>query len=371
MSSQILVYLGLLTSILHHSSTSVDSTSYQDLASSICYTLIIMNAHAPINQSINYIESHLTEAATVEKVAAAAGYSRHHFSRLFLALTGLSPASYLRKRRLSEAARELVTSSRRILDIALDYQFGSHEAFARSFKQEFGVSPGSYRQRGRLYQLWGRISLGLSNLLYPGQGISKTPKLFIPERKIVEAVIAPHTQLDGIPDIIEDAIVATKKPLTIRRAHRQDLPALCWLYHELHESTTQGVPERLQSLGDYECFDASVLSLNLRKLMSTLDVSIWVAEVNDEVVGLAEVMLREDEQSNMIVAYRYGYLQSLVVRQPLRGHGIGEKLLQAAEAWSREQGATELRLDTWELDQGPLQFYEQQGYRTLRLEFGC
>ena len=124
-----------------------------------------------INQALVYLETHLTAPATVERAAAEAGYSRHHFSRTFLALTGLTPVGYLRKRRLSEAARELVTTSKRILDIALDYQFGSQEAFTRSFRQEFGVSPGFYRQRGRLHRLWGKISLGVSNLLYPGKGI--------------------------------------------------------------------------------------------------------------------------------------------------------------------------------------------------------
>ncbi|MCB0122539.1 MAG: helix-turn-helix domain-containing protein [Caldilineaceae bacterium] len=82
-----------------------------------------MSTLYPIQRSLHYIESHLTEPATVEQAAVAAGYSRHHFSRTFLARTGLTPASYLRKRRLSEAARALVTSSQRILDIALDYQF--------------------------------------------------------------------------------------------------------------------------------------------------------------------------------------------------------------------------------------------------------
>lgn len=331
----------------------------------------------PISQAIDYIENHLTQPGTIEEAAAEIGYSRYHFSRIFLSMTGLTPASYLRKRRLSEAACELVSSSRRILDIALKYQFGSQEAFTRSFRREFGVNPGHYRQRGQLQQLWETISLGLTNLLYPGQGIGHAPKLFIPEAKVVEAVIQPRPHLGRVPDILGTETTACSVSLmvsettTIRLAHRQDIPELCRLYHKLHELTTHSISKsggslRLSSLWDDECFDATVLSLGLRKRIALVDVAIWVAEVRNQVVGLAEVYLREDEQHEETESCRYGYLQSMVVLESMRGLGLGQQLLQAAESWSREQGAAELRLDIWEFEQNPLRFYERQGYQTLR-----
>ncbi|MCB0124017.1 MAG: GNAT family N-acetyltransferase [Caldilineaceae bacterium] len=325
-----------------------------------------MSIHYPIQRSLHYIESHLTEPATVEQVAAIAGYSRPHFSRTFLACTGLTPTSYLRKRRLSEAARALVTSSQRILDIALDYQFGSQEAFTRSFKQEFGVSPGYYRRRGQLRRLWGKLSFGVTNLLYPGKGINGAPPLFVPEPTIVRALLVPRLRVEHNGKFMRGVIMTTPSTITIRPAHRQDIAPLCRLYHEFHEGMVQAVPQRLQSLGDYDYFNASTLSLSLQRLIDALDVAIWVAESSGEVVGLAEVYLREDEQNDETVAYRYGYLQSLMVTQRCRGQGIGAQLLAAAETWSREQGASELRLETWEFDRGPLGFYARQGYRTLR-----
>ena len=193
-----------------------------------------------IGQSIDYIENHLTHPATVEEIAAAAGYSRHHFSRIFLTATGLTPNSYLRKRRLSEAARELVTTPRRILDIALDYQFGSQEAFTRSFRREFGINPGLYRQKGRLHRLWEAVSLGLNNLLYPGQGISPAPQLIIPEARIVEGLvnISPHSAQRGARWKIDSHTHELTSPVpsavTIRNANRQDIGALCQLYYDLH-----------------------------------------------------------------------------------------------------------------------------------------
>lgn len=321
----------------------------------------------PLKRAINYLENNLTHPVSVAAAAALAGYSRFHFSRAFVDRTGITPAAYLRKRRLTEAARELTTSSRRILDIALDYQFQSQEAFTRSFKREFGVSPGCYREQGRLRRLFGKITLGAANrLLFPGRGIDATAPIFVPEQRLVAAFVAPSGHYPcSIQSHSQLAIITMETP-NLRLAQRHDIPALCRLYHELHEFTVRGVPAYLQSLGELECYDAAWLALTLEKLLDASAVAIWVAEVNGQVVGLAEVYLREDDPDPARVAYRYGYLQSLVVTARLRGRGIGRQLLTAAEAWSRDQGARELRLDCWEFEQGPLGFYTEAGYRTLR-----
>lgn len=315
-----------------------------------------------LKQAITHLESHLTAPTSIEAAAAQVGYSRYHFSRLFLTVTGITPVAYLRKRRLTEAARELATSSKRILDIALDYQFQSQEAFTRSFKQEFGVSPGLYRVQKRLRRLFDRITLGVSNLLYPGWGLDAAPRLFVPERQIMAALVVPYRRHQQLTWHGPGVAPMTKIAPKIRLAHRQDLPALCRLYHELHAFTLQGAPDRLRALNEFDYFGPSWLSLTQVKLIDALTVTIWVAEVNGQVIGLAEVYLREDEND----AHRFGYLQALVVGQAWRGFGVGRQLLAAAETWSRSQGATELRLESWEFDQGPLGFYERQGYRTLR-----
>jgi len=114
---------------------------------------------APINRATGCIESRLGEPIAIEDVAAAAGYSRFHFDRLFLAVVGDTASRYIRKRRLSEAARQLVASNKRSLDIALGCQFQSQEAFTRAFRRTFGISPGAYRKRGRLARFFPRITL--------------------------------------------------------------------------------------------------------------------------------------------------------------------------------------------------------------------
>ena len=131
-----------------------------------------MDYISSINEAIDYIEANLVESIDIEAVAAAAGYSRFHFDRLFLALVGETPTRYIRKRRLTEAARALVVTKKRILAIALDHQFQSQAAFARAFRKLFGLSPGAYRKRGRLVRLCNRITLKQPQLLYLNHGFA-------------------------------------------------------------------------------------------------------------------------------------------------------------------------------------------------------
>lgn len=152
----------------------------------------------------------------------------------------------------------------------------------------------------------------------------------------------------------------------IRPAHESDVEALCRLYVEFHEFHARGVPDRLLTLGDADNADCSDLAKNLEEILGWDDAALLVAEVDGRLVGFAEVYLRVDEGPGPRVTHRYGYLQSLMVTADSRRRGLGRRLLAAAEAWTREQGASELRLETWEFEASPLRFYEACGYRTLR-----
>jgi AraC family transcriptional regulator len=79
-------------------------------------------------------------------MAKAAAFSAWHFHRLFVALTGETPASYVRKRRLSEICRRLIDTDEAIVDIALANGFESQATFTRAFTRSIGVSPGRYRK---------------------------------------------------------------------------------------------------------------------------------------------------------------------------------------------------------------------------------
>jgi AraC family transcriptional regulator len=106
-----------------------------------------------ITKTIWLIESHIVEPLTLDEMAAHAGVSRSHLSRIFPVATGYSISAYQRGRRLTEAARELAGGAPDILLVALDAGYSSHEAFTRAFRDQFGVTPEEVRRRRSLDQL--------------------------------------------------------------------------------------------------------------------------------------------------------------------------------------------------------------------------
>ena len=99
----------------------------------------------PAQKALWYIESHLANALTLDEIAGVGGVSRFHMVRAFAAATGLSVMRYVRARRLSEAARALAGGAPDILTLALEADYGSHEAFTRAFRDHFGVTPEAVR----------------------------------------------------------------------------------------------------------------------------------------------------------------------------------------------------------------------------------
>lgn len=96
------------------------------------------------------IESRLFETVTLEELARAAHSSPWHFHRLFCALTGETPAGYVRKRRLSELCQRLVHSDEPIAQLSIRGGFESQASFTRAFSRVMGTTPARYRKRGVL-----------------------------------------------------------------------------------------------------------------------------------------------------------------------------------------------------------------------------
>jgi AraC family transcriptional regulator len=107
----------------------------------------------PAQNALWFIESHLADALTLDEIARVAGVSRFHLVRAFGAATGCSVMRYVRARRLSEAARALAQGAPNILKVALEADYGSHEAFTRAFREHFRVTPEMVRSATSLDQL--------------------------------------------------------------------------------------------------------------------------------------------------------------------------------------------------------------------------
>lgn len=108
---------------------------------------------SPANKALWYVESHLGSELSLDEVAAHSGVSRFHLSRAFAARTGRPLMTYVRGRRLAEAARILSRGAPDILAVALDAGYNSHEAFTRAFRDQFGLTPEAVRAQGHVKQL--------------------------------------------------------------------------------------------------------------------------------------------------------------------------------------------------------------------------
>jgi AraC family transcriptional regulator len=108
---------------------------------------------SPVGKALWFIESHFAGDITLDEIANVGGVSRYHMSRAFAVATGSSVRRYVRGRRLTEAARSLANGAPDILTVALDAGYGSHEAFTRAFRDQFGLTPDRVRNDGRLDNL--------------------------------------------------------------------------------------------------------------------------------------------------------------------------------------------------------------------------
>ena len=104
----------------------------------------------PVGKALWFIESHFAGDISLDDIAKIGGVSRYHMVRAFGAATGQSVMRYVRGRRLTEAARSLSNGAPDILAVALDAGYGSHEAFTRAFRDQFGLTPEAVRAQHHL-----------------------------------------------------------------------------------------------------------------------------------------------------------------------------------------------------------------------------
>jgi len=103
-------------------------------------------AGAQLDTVFDYIESNLHKSLTVTELAAIAGTSPSHFTRLFRAACGEPPHRYVRKRRLNLAERLIAESQSSFTAIAAIAGFSDQSHLNRVMRAERGRTPGQYRR---------------------------------------------------------------------------------------------------------------------------------------------------------------------------------------------------------------------------------
>lgn len=115
-----------------------------------------------LNQTIKYIEEHLTEEISYEKLAQIACCSTYHFQRMFTYMAEVSLSEYIRRRRMSLAAQEIQSTDSKMIDIGLKYGYTSPTAFNRAFQSIHGVAPSTIKKEGIMMKAYPPISFKIT-----------------------------------------------------------------------------------------------------------------------------------------------------------------------------------------------------------------
>jgi AraC family transcriptional regulator len=181
----------------------------------------VMEYPERMQRAIDYIEAHLKDSLPVDQVAKQAFLSVSHLYRIFPIMTGCTVGQYIRKRRLSCSADEILHTHKRVIDVAFDYQFESQESYIRAFKSMFGITPGEYRKAPGIIAVYNRLYLDSSHSREP---LPKQPDII--KKKFT--LVGVEAKVDLRADF-SDALDA------LRRTLRQNLAAV----------KNKAVPERM------------------------------------------------------------------------------------------------------------------------------
>lgn len=137
----------------------------------------------------DYLAAHVEDEVTIEDLADVSLFSPWHSYRLFKRYTGLTPADYQRRMRLSNSAARLREEGRRVADIAFESGFGSVDGYQRAFRREFGCNPGAYAARPVPIGLF--IPYGVK---YEGLRLAHEPGLSGQTRNVLVQVVEKPTR---------------------------------------------------------------------------------------------------------------------------------------------------------------------------------
>lgn len=117
-----------------------------------------MNKFEILSEALDFIEENLTLQVTPEMCAEKCRYSLSNLQKMFRCTFHIGISDYISRRRLTNAARELIETDSTVLDIALKYGYNSHEVFTRAFTRLWNVSPAKFRRERRFSEIFPKLT---------------------------------------------------------------------------------------------------------------------------------------------------------------------------------------------------------------------
>lgn len=104
----------------------------------------------------------------------------------------------------------------------------------------------------------------------------------------------------------------------------------------------------------------------ISSIVSDENAALFVAEANDQIIGLVHVLIRQTPPVPIMVPRRYAVLENLAVRDGYRHLGVGTSLLERAHQWALDKELSQIESNVWEFNEEAIAFYRKQGYTTSR-----
>lgn len=149
--------------------------------------------------------------------------------------------------------------------------------------------------------------------------------------------------------------------LAIRVAAEADFESLCRIFQEINACHSQALPQIFRPLEPEQAMH------NYRYLLDEIkkeNVAIYIAEVDETVVGAIHVSVRQSPDFWAFAPRRYAWIDNLAVSVAYRGRGIGSTLVATAREWATDRDITQLELNVWSFNQDAIRFYERLGFDT-------
>jgi len=237
-----------------------------------------------IAKAVEYFEANLQEEVTIAEAAELTGYSLYHFCRLFNAITRYSPFHYLIKRRICEAARELLNTNKNISRIAFEYEFNSPETFSRAFRRILGMLPLVWRKTNHVI---------LENKLMPA--FSRDFLKFINQENF------PEPTVEDQPLIKLSGLMGTDKKELLRQFANEPEYHISWISNSSQQkfhfagflkdgSDNPDFVQKVLPAGKWVSFEYPELNDNLNFIRTFL-YNIWLVKFDYRLGSSLEVLV--------------------------------------------------------------------------------
>ena len=196
-----------------------------------------------LQKSVDFIEAHLLDNITYVDVAKQVNMSPYEFHRTFRFISGITPGSYIRNRRLSLAGQELLYTGIKVTDLAMKYWFDSADGFTKAFSRFHGITPSAVKAGAKSLAMYNPLSIkvtmeGATPIKYKMEELEKVTFLVIPRSFPVEIIEADDDQ--SISDFWGECI-ANKKLDLLKSFRAESDSRVFGLCSELKEAATDFV----------------------------------------------------------------------------------------------------------------------------------